>query len=218
MKYYDISPIINSSFSVFTGDVAFKLCKTLEMEKGGSCNLSSITTTLHVGSHADSPYHYSKKGRDIAFQDISYYFGNCQVIDVSYIQSNVISPSDLEGIEIKSERILMRTNSWNSHSSWKKRFKTVSPYLIDYLSKKKVIMVGMDTPSVDSTNSKSLKTHKTIFQNNISILECLSLSFVRAGMYSIIAFPLKILDGDASPVRAILTKHDILPKLNLYKR
>ena len=148
MKYYDINPTIKPSFAVFPGDVIFKPSKTLEIKKGSSCNLSSITTTLHVGSHADAPYHYSSKGKDISSQNIAYYFGNCQVIDMSYTQSNIIHPSDLENIEIKAERILMKTNSWNNHSHWKNRFKTVSPYLIDFLSKKKVIMIGMDTPSI----------------------------------------------------------------------
>jgi arylformamidase len=215
MKYYDISPIIKPSFAVFPGDVAFKLSKNLEIKEGSSCNISSMTTTLHIGSHADAPCHYNNKGKDISLQNIAYYFGNCQVLDMSYIQSNIIHPSDLENIEIKSERILIKTNSWNSNSHWKNRFKTISPYSIDFFSRKKVIMVGIDTPSVDSTTSKSLKTHKTIFQNNLSILECLSLKFIKAGMYSIIAFPLKILDGDASPVRAILLKYNVLPKLEL---
>jgi kynurenine formamidase len=49
----------------------------------------------------------------------------------------------------------------------------------------------------------------------MAILECLSLKSMKAYLYSIVALPLKILDGDASPVRAIMLKYDVLPKLKL---
>jgi arylformamidase len=79
-EIYDISPLISSELAVFPQDVSFVRNKSHCFSKGDSYSLSSINTTLHIGSHADAPSHYHSQGEDIAAQDLSRYFGPCQVL------------------------------------------------------------------------------------------------------------------------------------------
>ena len=62
MKYFDISPKINSDLAVFPGDTPFKLHNDLSFDKGHNLVLSHFETTCHLGSHADAPIHYNPKG------------------------------------------------------------------------------------------------------------------------------------------------------------
>ena len=57
---------------------------------------------------------------------------------------------------------------------------------------------------MDPQDSKDLAGHHALQRNNILILEGLDLSGVPDGVYELAAFPLKLIDGDGSPVRAVL--------------
>jgi arylformamidase len=67
-----------------------------------------------------------------------------------------------------------------------------------------VKLVGIDTPSVDAADSRTLDAHHILAGEGIAILENLQLDDVAPGEYELIALPLKLAGMDASPVRAIL--------------
>ena len=83
-------------------------------------------------------------------------------------------------------------------------FAALDPTLIDGLHAAGVRLVGIDTPSVDLFASKDLPTHGACLRHDIRILEGLVLSEVPAGVYELIALPLRLEGFDASPVRAVL--------------
>ena len=72
------------------------------------------------------------------------------------------------------------------------------------LATKNVVLVGIDTPSVDPSNSQTLPAHQQLHRLNLRVLENLVLDDVPEGDYELIALPLKLTQADASPVRAIL--------------
>jgi arylformamidase len=65
-------------------------------------------------------------------------------------------------------------------------------------------LLGVDAPSVDARESKTLPVHHMLFSGNAYILENLDLRRVPAGAYELIALPLKYMALDAAPVRAVL--------------
>ena len=83
----------------------------------------------------------------------------------------------------------------------------LSEDLVDKLAENNVLLVGIDTPSVDLFDCKELKAHNKIHKYNMAILEGVVLEHVEDGLYTLCSFPLKIKDGDASPVRAVLLPH-----------
>lgn len=199
--YIDISPVLRPGIAVFPGDTAFSRNINMSFKDGQHLDLSDIKTTLHVGAHTDAPSHYHGKGKTIEERDLSLYMGPCQVITVT--GKHRICPADVKE-EIKTSRILFRTDSFIDPDSWHNDFSALSAELIHFLKEKGVVLVGIDTPSVDPATDKTLESHKAIFESDMAILEGIILSHVKPGIYQLIALPLRIEGGDASPVRAIL--------------
>lgn len=200
----DISPAISSKLAVFPGDTPFSRDVQLDTKKGDLFTLSSLNTTVHLGAHTDAPNHYHADGVGIDQRSLNFYLGPCQVIEVSLQRNERILPEHLNHKEINQRRVLFKTNSFPDPNKWNDDFNALSPQLIEYLQTKNVILVGIDTPSVDLANDKELLTHTQIYKNDMAILEGIILKEVDVGSYQLIALPLKIVDGDASPVRAVL--------------
>lgn len=203
MKILDISPVIHEKTAVFPGDTPFSRQVVLDTKEGNHLTLSHMTTTMHLGAHADSTSHYHSDGQGIENKDLSVYLGQCQVVTVSTTRGARIFPSDIR-VKIESPRVLFRTLSFPNPDLWNSDFNSLSPELIDELSGKGVILVGIDTPSVDPHDSKNLESHAALYRNKVSVLEGLVLDAVLDGLYTLVALPLKIKDADASPVRAVL--------------
>ena len=202
-KYIDISPLIHSKSAVFPGDTAFSHTVNLSLRSGDNLDLSEIKTTVHIGAHADAPSHYHLKGESIDQRSLNLYMGSAQVIEVNISRGQRITPNDLTQ-KIVAPRVLFKTNSFPDPDNWSGDFNSLSPELINQLHSLGVVLVGIDTPSVDPSDDKLLSSHQSLFKTNMAVLEGLILSHVSEGLYDLIALPLKILGADASPVRAIL--------------
>lgn len=208
---YDISPLISKDLAVFPGDRAFQRDVSLDFAKGDHLTLSAMASTLHLGAHADAPSHYHPKGQSIDQCPLETYLGLCQVIDVVG-QSGEIRSDHLRGIEVLAPRILFKTNSIVDSNHWQAEFCYLSTELVRGLAQKGVCLIGIDTPSMDHSNSKSLNVHRAFFEYGIAILEGLALKEVAAGLYTLIALPLKLQGAEASPVRAVLVDQLTLKK------
>lgn len=204
MKFFDISPAINPQTPVFPGDQSFEREVTLDMHKGDNIGLSWIKSTLHIGAHTDAPSHYHSEGESIDQRDLSLYIGDCQVIDVRGAGARRLTPKDISGQPIRAKRVLFKSHSFIHDQSFQMEFTSLSAELIDQLAAQGVRLVGIDTPSVDPSDSKDLPSHAALYRNNLAVLEGIDLTEVSDGLYEIVALPLKFSGADASPVRAIL--------------
>ncbi len=204
MKYFEISPLISPRLAVFPGDVAFSRQISLDAKLGQHLTLSSVQTTLHLGAHADSTSHYHQAGQGVERRQLEAYLGDCQVIRVGCRAGSRVSPQDISDKKIVATRVLIATNSFPNPEKWNDDFMSLSPELIHHLHGQGVKLVGIDTPSVDPFDSKKLESHQALYTCGMAVLEGLDLSLVPEGLYTLVALPLRIEDGDASPVRAIL--------------
>jgi len=203
-KIYDISPKISSRLGVFPGDQAFSRHVAMSFAKGDNLELSSITTTLHLGAHADAPSHYHKSGETIEKRPLSRYIGPAQVVRIQGLNPGErVMPHHMR-VEVLSPRILFDTQSFPDPEKWNSDFCSLSPELLNALADEGVKLVGIDTPSVDPEDCKPLDAHQVLFKRDFSVLEGLCLQDVPEGHYTLVALPLKIEGGDASPVRAVL--------------
>ena len=198
----DISPLISARIAVWPGDVPFSRFVSCVMARGDNLDLSSITTTLHLGAHADAPSHYLREGSGMADVELSPYIGPCQVVRVSLSRGERIMPHHIG--KILAPRVLFRTDSFPDPNRFNEDFNSLSPGLIEHLHGQGCVLVGLDTPSVDPYESKALESHQALARTGMCNLEGLVLDQVEPGFYTLIALPLKIEGVDASPVRAIL--------------
>lgn len=199
----DISPILSEAIAVWPGDTPLRRDVLCDIEAGSNIDLSSIHCTVHIGAHADAPKHYDVKGISIDAVALEPYLGLCYVHSVE--NKKLIEVEDCAlPLEKKAPRIIFRTNTFKDPNQFNQDFCAFSPEAMDALGRSGVILVGIDTPSIDPFDSKLLPAHKTLLKHNMRNLEGLVLSSVQDGFYELIALPLPLKGFDASPVRAIL--------------
>ncbi len=199
----DISPPVTSRIAVWPGDVAFRRQVALDMADGAHLTLSSVTTTLHLGAHADAPSHFERDGQAIADRPLSLYFGPCQVVRVDVARGARIMPRDVAE-PITEPRVLFATGTFPDPNAWNTDFASLSPELVAHLHERGARLVGIDTPSVDPFDSTALESHRALLRHDMANLEGLVLDHVESGRYLLVALPLRIEGCDASPVRAAL--------------
>jgi arylformamidase len=200
---HDITPPIHEGLAVWPGDTPYTREILLDMRRGDNITLSTMRATLHLGAHADGPNHYGREARGIDRRDLTDYLGACQVVRVEVGRGVRVGPHHLKA-EIKTHRVLFRTLTYPDPNAFSTDFAGLGSALIEELARRDVRLVGIDTPSVDTFDSKDLPAHQACLKHDLAILEGLVLDHVPEGVYELIALPLRIVCGDASPVRAIL--------------
>lgn len=202
-QLYDISPVVSPRTAVFPGDTPYTREVSLDFERGDNLVLSSVRTTVHVGAHADAPSHYHRGGIAIEARALDRYLGPCHVMTVAADAGPRIAVEELPDSP-QAPRVLLHTDSYPDPEVWTPTFRALSVELVEHLAEAGVILVGIDTPSVDPADDSILHAHAAIAQHDLAVLEGLVLSGVPDGLYELIALPLRLEGADASPVRAVL--------------
>lgn len=166
-------------------------------------DLSAIHTTLHLGAHADGPAHYRLGQAGIGQRPLEPYLGPCRVVTARVARGARVHPADLDG-PIDQPRLLVRTSTFPDPRSWNGDFAALSPELVHTAADRGVVLLGIDTPSVDLQDSKDLPAHQAFADRDLCVLEGIVLTGVPDGVYELVALPLRLVDADASPVRAVL--------------
>jgi len=200
---YDITPPISARLQVWPGDTPPRREVLLDMKRGDNVTLSTLHGTVHLGAHADAPSHYGADAPAIDARSLDYYLGPCQVVRVPVPSATRIT-ADMIPEPIRAERVLFATGTYPDPTRFNEDFAALAPELVEQLHQRGVKLIGIDTPSVDLFESKDLPSHKMFLKCDMAILEGIVLTDVPAGMYELIALPLKLAGFDASPVRAIL--------------
>ncbi|WP_019703649.1 arylformamidase [Paracidovorax oryzae] len=205
---WDISAPVHAGSPVFPGDTAYaqQWCATI----GPQCpvNVSAVTMSPHVGTHADAPLHYDPQGASIGDVSLDAFIGPCRVIHAigkgPLVAWEHIAHALRADRPAVPQRILVRTYERMPVDRWDAALAAYAPDTIERLADLGVVLVGIDTASIDPADSKSLDSHQVIRRRGLRVLENLVLDAVPEGDYELIALPLKLATADASPVRAVL--------------
>jgi arylformamidase len=203
-RLWDISPMIGPGFPVFPGDAAFRQRWTFTLDAHSPVNVSEISLSPHTGSHTDAPLHYDASGASIGDVALDAYLGPCRVVHAIGVGPLVEPPHIETFLDGAPARLLIRTRERAAVDAWDPRFTAIAPATIDRLHEAGIRLVGIDTPSLDPEQSKTLDSHQRVLRHAMAILEGIVLDEVPAGDYELIALPLRIQGCDASPVRAVL--------------
>ncbi len=201
---WDISAPVDSTTPVYPGDTPYQQRWSTAIGPGSVVNVSTLTMTAHIGTHADAPLHYDAQGAAIGHVDLHAYMGPCRVIHALHCGS-LIEWTHLAHAMTGPvpPRVLVRTCA-HAPRQWNDTFTACAPATIDRLADLGVQLIGLDTPSIDPASSHDLPSHMRVRARGLRILENLVLDTVPAGDYELIALPLKLTQADASPVRAVL--------------
>ena len=212
MKIWDISRTLSHDLAEWPGDEPSRFRLTRQKAKGESVNLGAISMSVHNGTHADARFHFDPKGDSIEKAPLDIYVGRATVVDLAQSfarskQKHLIIAEELkpyaEDIAATS-RLLVKTGRWNDSTVFPDQIPVIAADVPAWLQKNGVKLLGLDLPSMDEIDSKSLQNHHALASAGIAIVESLDLSEVASGIYNFAALPLKIAGSDGAPVRAIL--------------
>ena len=208
-KIYDISRALNPATATWPGDHRFNRSETLKMSDGAAVNLSRISMSIHTGTHVDAPYHVLEQGEAVDQLDLSSFWGPAQVVTVQ-AEAGPMAVELFSHVDLSlAARILVRTSADGLPDSvFPEAIAYPSLELVAHFAGHGIILYGVDAPSVDPLDSKTMDVHKSLYANQIHILEGLDLGQVPDGIYELSAIPLKIEGADGSPVKAVLRTMD----------
>jgi arylformamidase len=172
---------------------------------GGSVNLSAITTSPHVGTHADAPLHVHDGWLASHQLPLAAFAGRAIVCSVDS-SIDTVEPEDLRTLPSRGavERLLLRTQCSVAGGTFPERWPVLSVNTVQVLLTRGLRLLGVDTPSVDGRHSKTLDVHKALFGGGAFNLENLDLRAIEDGEYQLVAYPILLEGVDAAPVRAVL--------------
>ena len=206
--WQDVSYPITEEMVTWPGQPSVRL-ESLSRIDDQSSNVSALYLSLHTGTHMDAPLHFLADASDITAAPYETMFGPVRVAEIT---GRAVDRESIVSYEARSaplgagERIFFRTE--NSGSNWltqpfDESYVAVAPDAAAYLAEKQLITVGVDYLSV-APFTNTADTHRTLLGAGVWIIEGLNLRVITEGRYEMVALPLKITGGDASPVRVLL--------------
>ncbi len=206
MEIFDITQTIREEMPVWPGDQKFRRRWNMRIAQGKSCNLSSVTMSLHTGTHLDAPRHFVDSGQDIACVPLTHYVGRARVVTMKV--ERCICAADLDCLAWDGvERVLFKTRLFDpGDSRFDPHFVFLAGDGAEFIGLRNLLLVGTDSPSIDAFDSKTMPAHKALLKHGTAILEGIRLAHVPDGDYELICLPLKLAGADGSPVRAILRR------------
>ena len=204
--WIDISVTLGDGMVHWPNDPPVSITRVKDIEHGATANLSVISMGTHSGTHVDAPIHFIREGKGIDNIPIDTLVGRARVIEIRDPESITSEELAIHDIQ-RDERILFKTT--NSSDLWQKDefvqdFVFISDTAADFLVDCGVRLVGVDYLSVGSFKRGGSYVHKTLLSGGIWIIEGLNLLNVTPGNYDLICLPLRIVEGDGAPARAIL--------------
>lgn len=203
-KLWDISPPVHAGAPVFPGDTAYAQQWAATIGPGCPVNVSAITLSPHVGAHADAPLHYDAGGAAIGAVSLDAFLGPCRVVHAIGCGPLVKPEHIAHALADLPQRVLVRVYQRQPQDAFDNALPAFAPETVEQLADLGVLLIGIDSASIDPADSKTLDSHQTIRRRGLRVLENLLLDDVPEGDYELIALPLKLTTADASPVRAVL--------------
>lgn len=207
-KFVDLTWDLTEQTPIYPGDPEPKIDVATTVEKDGY-NLSGVYVGTQTGSHVDAPYHVNDSGETIENMELDYFFGEAVVVRVTdkkaaeEITMADVMPYDAK---IKEGTIVLFNTNWYKKVGTEEFFD--HPYLTaevgEYLVKKGVRFIAMDTINVDQSVGTDFPVHNMFSEKRLMIGENWAyFDHIDFDNVVVAAFPMKIVGTDGSPVRAV---------------
>ena len=210
MRVIDLTHFIAEDMPVYPGTEGPKLQPANTYEKDGFKE-TLMTMYTHTGTHMDPPAHLYAGRTTLDKFPITQFVGKAFVVKCSDLK---------EGQKITMEYINKDREKADAadfllfNLGWDKRWGTEAyfgdyPYIddevVDYIISQKKRGVGLDVIGIDPIADENLTIHKKLFaKNEIVVIENLmDLDKCGDDLFTFCALPLKHVDADGSPIRAI---------------
>lgn len=204
----DLSHLLNDKISVYPGTNKPLITKLSSVSENGYVE-SGLNLLSHHGTHIDAPAHLIEDGKYLDQYKVLFHKKRILRTDCQNFSNYVI---DIENLKF-FEKDIQDVDFVLLHTGWSKKWGTeaylinypvLSPGACEWLCSYKIKGIGLDTISLDTIGSQSLQNHHILLSKGKIIIENLTnLEKLGYRVFNLSCFPLKFIDSDGSPVRAV---------------
>ena len=205
MKVYDLTRLITMDMPVWPGTPKPVMSEGCSIERDGFKE-TRFEIFSHVGTHMDAPGHMIAGAPTLDELPVNTFWGSAWVLDASRLGAGeLITPELLDGFP--GADFLLVSTGWELF--WNKveyfgDFPLLAPETIDRALDLGVRGIGLDTMSVDAMDSADFPNHMRMFSRGAVVIENLcNLAPIRGMKVRFAALPVKYINSDGSPVRAV---------------
>ena len=208
-KMIDISLRIHPKMLTWPSDPGVSIEPASRISAGKAANVSELHCGTHTGTHIDPPLHFIQDGTPIDQIPLETLVGPAVVADLTSVRSD-IGAAELDSLNLPpgTERLLFHTRNsdfWQEESPvFTEDYVAVTAGGAQWIVDHGIKLVGIDYLSVEHRGTPGHPTHVTLLGAGVVIVEGMNLDGVAAGDYTLICLPLRIVDGDGGPARALL--------------
>jgi arylformamidase len=201
----DISVMVRPGTPEWPGDTPYSCGWTARIGEESAVNVSRLTMSPHVGTHADAPLHVRDGWPGTDALPLAAFVGRAWVCEVpSGLEE--IALEDIRGLPAEGpvERLLLRTGCTVAGGAFPERWPVLAIAALQALLARGLVLLGVDSPSVDARHSKTLDVHHALFGGGAHNIESLDLRRAPLGAHELLALPLALEGLDGAPLRAAL--------------
>lgn len=209
MKIVDLTHTLKNDMPVYPGDAPPVFTKTMTHDKD-AVQVIRMDIATHHGTHLDCPLHFRSNGLTTENSALENFFARALLVNCTGFGAGAKIPAEhflpFREVLQKVSWVIVHTG-WYRHwgnEEYTRDFPVLSVEATDFLVKQNMKGIGLDVISIDAIDSKDFPNHQLALGNGLFIIENLThLHAVTTEVFTLSALPLKIEDGDGSPVRAI---------------
>lgn len=209
-------PLVSSEVPACDGHPSYSAHCLSHLSRGDTSTVHSLTIGTHTGTHIDAPYHFVEDGLTVDKVDLSLLTAAPAVVaDLrSKKAGERIVWEDIAAYESRlGEGVaFLLCTGWSRH--WTKSAYGAHPFL-DVEAARKIIATGVRVIGVDTMSPDEIvegqdmgRVHKVVLGNGGIIVENMNrleqlLEDGREGRLRVSLLPLRLVDCDGSPIRAV---------------
>ena len=205
MTWIDITRPIDETLVTWRGRARPEQSWEKQIAAGDHCNASRWELSAHSGTHMDAPLHFVAGGQSIDQIPPEVFIGPCRLVDLGPAAEAILDEETARQVA-GTQRLLIRTA--HSHHPpdgvYREHEALLSEEAARLLLASGLQLIGTDRLSVDDSRGERFALHHLLLGAGCAIIEGLWLPHVTPGNFTLYAAPLRVIGGEASPVRAFL--------------
>ncbi len=211
-RFYDITLPIDEGMVIYPGNPEVGVEPVSRISQGDVANVTRLVMGSHTGTHVDAAHHFIDGAQTVDRLPLDRLIGPAVVLripdDVTAIDAHELRRHGGDG-EIAPRVLLQTRNSaLLDHDHFDRSFAYLTGDGAEYLADAGALLVGIDYLSIEGYGADDHRTHLTLLEREIVVLEGIDLRRVPPGRYELICLPIKVAGGDGAPARVVLRSLD----------
>lgn len=210
MRVIDLTHTILENMPVYPGTEPPSLTPANSYEKDGFRE-TRLSMFSHTGTHMDPPAHLFAHRTTLDQMPPEQFIGKALVIDCTMLlEGEAITLKQLApyGDKVQQADFLLFCTGWDKRWGTEAYFgdyPCVDDDVLNLILEGEYKGIGFDVIGLDPIADENLTRHKKLFASKeiVNIENLTNLQLCGSDLFSFSCFPLKVIDSDGSPIRAV---------------